>query len=36
MPLTDPFFHIYAAILIVLAGFAVIEIRRLRKSVERK
>jgi hypothetical protein len=36
MPLIDPFFPIYAAILIVLAGFAVTEILRLRKSVERK
>ncbi len=31
-----PFFHIYAGALIVLLGFVVVEIRRLRKSMERK
>ena len=36
MGFVDPFFHIYSGILIVLVGFAVIEIRRVRKSVERK
>lgn len=33
---TAPFFHIYAGVLIVLLGFIVIEIRRLRKNTDRK
>jgi hypothetical protein len=33
---TDPFFHIYAGIVIVLVGFVVVEIRRLRKNLDRK
>lgn len=32
----DAFFHIYAGIVIVLVGFVLVEIRRLRKSLERK
>lgn len=31
-----PFIHIYAGVLIVLLGFVLVEIRRLRKSMERK
>jgi len=33
---TDAFFHIYAGITIVLVGFVLVEIRRLRKNLERK
>jgi len=33
---TDAFFHIYAGIVIVLIGFVLVEIRRLRKNLERK
>lgn len=36
MPGSDAFFHIYAGIVIVLVGFVVVEIRRLRKSLDRK
>jgi len=32
----DPFFHIYAGLVIVLVGFVLVEIRRLRKNLERK
>jgi hypothetical protein len=32
----DAFFHIYAGIVIVLVGFVLIEIRRLRRNMERK
>jgi hypothetical protein len=32
----DPFVHIYAGIVIVLIGFVLVEIRRLRKNTERK
>jgi len=32
----DSFFHIYAGIVIVLVGFVLVEIRRLRKNLERK
>jgi len=30
------FFHFYAAIFIILAGFILIEVRRLRKHADRK
>lgn len=36
MGVAEPFFHIYSAVLIVLLGFVVIEVRRLRKNTERK
>jgi len=36
MEATVPFIHIYAGALIVLLGFVLIEIRRLRKNMERK
>jgi hypothetical protein len=36
MPGSDPFFHIYAGIVIVLVGFVVVELRRLRRNLERK
>ena len=32
----DAFFHIYAGIVIVLVGFVLVEIRRLRKGLDRK
>lgn len=32
----DAFFHIYAGIVIVLVGFVLVEIRRLRKSLDRR
>jgi hypothetical protein len=31
-----PFFHIYSGVVIVLLGFIVVEVRRLRKNAERK
>jgi hypothetical protein len=36
MGVSDPLFHIYAGVLFVLLGFIVIELRRLRKSADRK
>jgi hypothetical protein len=36
MEAITPFVHIYAGVLIVLLGFVLVEIRRLRKSMERK
>jgi hypothetical protein len=32
----DPFFHFYAAIFIILVGFILIEVRRLRKAASGK
>lgn len=32
----DAFFHIYAGIVIVLVGFVLVEIRRVRKGLDRK
>jgi hypothetical protein len=36
MGAVEPFFHIYSGVLIVLIGFVLVEVRRLRKSAERK
>lgn len=36
MPGPDAFFHIYAGVGIVLIGFVLVEIRRLRKTMDRK
>ena len=36
MEATFPFIHIYAGAMIVLLGFVLVELRRLRKSMERK
>lgn len=36
MAAPDAFFHIYAGIVIVLIGFVLVEIRRVRKNLERK
>jgi hypothetical protein len=36
MEATVPFIHIYAGAMIVLLGFVLVELRRLRKSMERK
>jgi hypothetical protein len=33
---SDPFFHIYAAIFIILVGFVLIEVRRLHKAMKEK
>jgi hypothetical protein len=37
MGAVDPtFFHIYSGVMIVLIGFVLIEVRRLRKTADRK
>ena len=36
MGAVEPFFHIYFGVLIVLIGFVLVEVRRLRKSADRK
>jgi hypothetical protein len=36
MGAVDPFVHIYSGVMIVLLGFIVVEVRRLRKSADRK
>jgi hypothetical protein len=36
MGAVDPFIHIYCGVVIVLLGFIVVEVRRLRKAADRK
>jgi hypothetical protein len=36
MGAVDPFIHVYFGVVIVLLGFIVVEVRRLRKTADRK